>query len=50
MAHEHIGVADIVPQESPCLFLRRATLGNKIATDLDMRAVDDGAVWRNVFY
>lgn len=35
---------DVVPEVLPNLLLRRTRYVNKIATDLNMRAVDDGDI------
>lgn len=47
VADEHVGMLDVVPQESPDIGLWRTLVGDEIAADLNVRAVEYRAVWRS---
>ena len=47
VADEHVRFLDIAPEEVPDVGLRRARLGNEIASDLDVRSVEHWSVRRD---
>lgn len=44
VADEHVGALDGVPEEVPDVGLGRALCSSKIASDLDVRSVENGSV------
>ncbi len=48
MTDEHVALLDITPQEVPDIGLWRAWLGDEIAANLNMRSVQDRAIWRQL--
>jgi hypothetical protein len=44
MADEHVSSLDVTPEEVPDIGLRRASLGNKVAPDLNVGSVQDRTV------
>lgn len=49
VADEHVGALDVVPEVLPDVVLRGAGDGDEVAPDLDVGAVEDGAVGRGFF-
>lgn len=47
MTDEHVRMLDVVPEVLPNLVLRRTLHTDQVATDLDMRTVDDRHVRAN---
>lgn len=45
VANEHVARLDVAPQEIPDVGLGRARLGNEVASDLDMRSIENWAAW-----
>ena len=48
VADEHVTALNVAPEEVPDVGLGRASLGDKVAADLDVGAVQDRAVWRGL--
>lgn len=49
VADEHISMLDVVPQVPPDILLGTAGLGNEVATDLDMGAIENRTIGRCLF-
>lgn len=44
VADEHVGLFDVTPEIVPDIILWRSVNGNEIASDLDVRSVEDRAI------